>query len=408
MKPTPGPQQPRVVVLTPYFRPVVGGVESNAERLARYLHSGGLGVHVLTKRVTRNLPDIEDMDGIRVERIGPYGDRSAAGKWLLVPAVSEWLARERSTYDVVCCIDFRGAGVAAIVARALTGRPVVLQAQTTGVISAANVDPVLNRWHIDPHGRLGLLAKWCSRAVYGWGDAFACISHEIEREALACGIPRDRVHYLPNAIDMAHFHPASDAERHELRRQFDVPSGAVVCLFVGRLSREKGLMDLMEAWRSIERATLLVAGPDMDGHAWNVGPAAREFVTRHNLGSSVRFLGSVSDVAPLLRAADVVIQPSHFEALGLSAIEALASGVPVVASAVGGLLEFIVDGENGKLCRAEDPVALAAGIRAIVDDGALRRRLAAATRASVLTEYDEQTVFARFRTLLERLVEARA
>jgi glycosyltransferase involved in cell wall biosynthesis len=408
MKPTPGEPKPRVVVLTPYFRPVVGGVESNAERLARYLHGGGLAVHVLTKRVTRSLPDIEDMDGVRVERIGPYGDRSSAGKWRLVPAVSEWLARERSTYDVVCCIDFRGTGVAAIIARALTGRPVVLQAQTAGVISAANVEPTLDRFHIEPNGRLGRLAKWCSRAVYGWGDAFACISHEIEREALACGIPRDRVHYLPNAIDMARFHPPSDAERHEVRRQFDLPLDAVVCLFVGRLSREKGLMDLMEAWRSIEGAILLVAGPDMDGHPWNVGPAAREFVARHNLGPSVRFLGSISDVAPLLRAADAVIQPSHFEALGLSAIEALASGVPVVASAVGGLLEFIVDGGNGKLCRAEDPVALAAGIRSIVEDGALRRRLAAAARGSVLTEYDEQIVFARFRTLLERLIEARA
>jgi glycosyltransferase involved in cell wall biosynthesis len=403
-----GRPKPRVVVVTTYFRPVVGGVESNAERLARYLLGAGFGAHVLTKRVTRRLPDIEDMDGVRVERIGPCGDRSAAGKWRLVPAATEWLARERSTYDIVCCIDCRGTGVAAILARALTGRPVVLQAQTTGVFSAANADPLLSRWHIDPHGRLGLLAKACSRVAYGRADAFACISREIEREALTCGMPRDRVHYLPNAIDMARFHPASDAEKHEFRLQFDLPSDAVVCLFVGRLSREKGLMDLMEAWRSIEHAILLVAGPDMEGHAWNVGPAAREFVTQHNLGSSVRFLGSVSDVASLLRGADVVIQPSHFEALGLSAIEALATGVPVVASAVGGLLEFIVDGENGKLCRAEDPVALAVGVREIVEDGAQRRRLAAAARASVLSEYDEQIVFARFATLLERLVEGRA
>jgi glycosyltransferase involved in cell wall biosynthesis len=405
---TAGRLKPRVVVLTPYFRPVVGGVESNAERLARYLLASGFGVHVLTKRVTRGLPDIEDMDGVRVERVGPYGDRSAGGKWRLVPVVTEWLARERSTHDIVCCIDCRGTGVAAIVARALSRRPVVLQAQTAGVFSADNADPMLSRWHIDPHGRLGRLAKACARAVYGRGDAFACISHEIEREALASGMPRDRVHYLPNAIDMARFHPASDADKREFRRQFDLPSGAVICLFVGRLSREKGLMELMEAWRSIQHGILLVAGPDMEGHAWNVGPAAREFVTRHDLGSSVRFLGSVSDVAPLLRGVDAVIQPSHFEALGLSAIEALASGVPVVASAVGGLLEFIVDGENGKLCRPADPVALAAGMRAIIEDGALRRRLADAARQSVLREYDEQIVFARFAGLLERLVEARA
>jgi glycosyltransferase involved in cell wall biosynthesis len=206
---------------------------------------------------------------------------------------------------------------------------------------------------------------------------------------------------------MTRFRPASGAEKRELRQQLGIPLDAVVCLFVGRLSREKGLMDLMEAWRSVTNAILLIGGPDMDRHPWNVGPAAREVVTRHQL-ESVRFLGSVSDVALLLRVADVVIQPSHFEALGLSAIEALASGVPVIASAIGGLLDFMVDGENGILCPPKDPAALAAAIRALVHDGELRRRLAAGARASVLAEYDEAIVSERFGALLRQLVEARA
>ena len=399
---------PRVVVLTPYFRPIVGGVESNAERLARYLQQHGFAVRVLTKRVTKNLPDIEDMDGVQIERIGPYGDRAAAGKWLLLPQVAEWLGRERSTYDVVCCVDYRGTGVAAVGAGLLTRRPSVFQAQTTGVLSGANMDPALERWKIDPHGAVGRLAKAVPRSIYRRADAFACISRDIEREALACGIARERVHYLPNAIDMTRFRPASVEEKRERRAQLGVPVDAVVCLFIGRLSREKGLMELMEAWPSVANALLLIGGPDMDGHPWNVGPAAREFVARRQLEASVRFLGSVSDVASLLRVADVAIQPSHFEALGLSAIEALASGVPVVASAVGGLLDFMVDGANGKLCPPKDPAALAAAIRAVVDDGELRQRLAAGARESVLAEYDEAIVSARFGALLRQLVEARA
>ena len=399
---------PRVVVLTPYFRPIVGGVESNAERLARYLQQHGFAVRVLTKRVTKELPDVEDMDGVQIERIGPYGDRAAAGKWLLLPQVAEWLGRERSTYDVVCCIDYRGIGVAAIGAGLLTRRPAVFQAQTTGVLSGDNMTSMLERWKIDPNSSIGRLAKAVPRSIYRRADAFACISREIEREALACGIARERVHYLPNAIDMTRFRPADDEEQLRLRHQFGVPAEATVCLFVGRLSREKGLMDLMEAWRSAPDALLLVGGPDMDGHPWNVGPAAREFVDRHGLATSVRFLGSVGDVASLLRVADVAIQPSHFEALGLSAIEALASGVPVVASAVGGLLDFIVDGGNGLLCPPRDPSALARAIRTIVEDEGLRRRLAACARASVLAEYDEAVVSERFGVLLRQLAGARA
>jgi glycosyltransferase involved in cell wall biosynthesis len=377
---------PRVVVLTTYFRPIVGGVESNAERLARFLHASGFQVRVLTKRITPALADAEDMDGVPVERIGPLGERSASGKWRMLPSLLRWLVRHAAGYDVVCCVDYRGVGIAAIAARAVTGRPVVLQAQTPG-------------------GLVRTVLTWPVIAVYRRADALACISHGLEREALAAGVPADRVHFLPNAVDILRFRPADADERRSLRRHWDVPADAVVCLFVGRLSREKGLMDLMAAWHLVRpaNAVLLVAGPDMVDHPWNVGPAAREFVEQHGLGASVRFLGSIADVAPLLRVADLVIQPSHFEALGLSAVEALASGVPVVASAVGGLLDFVVDGENGMLCPPQDPEALSVCIKAFIVDDAFRQRASDRARASVIEQYDEQTVFSRFAVLLRQL-----
>jgi len=204
---------------------------------------------------------------------------------------------------------------------------------------------------------------------------------------------------------MTRFRPPAGDELRLLRRELGLPSSGVVCLFVGRLSREKGLMDLMIAWNESRpaNAVLLIAGPDMVGHSWNEGPAAREFVERHDLGASVRFLGSIADVAPLLRAADVLVQPSHFEALGLSAVEALASGVPVVASAVGGLLDLVVDGENGKLCQPRNPASLAAALGALVGDDAFRRAASARARASVLEQYDERRVFTRFADLLRRV-----
>jgi len=383
---------PRVVLLTTYFRPIVGGVESNAERLARFLHASRYDVRVVTKRITPALADKEDMDGVPIERIGPYGVRSASGKWRMLPSVVRWLVARKAAYDVVCCVDYRGVGVAAIAARAVTGRPVVLQAQTPGNL-------------LDP----ALLARPVIGA-YRRADAFACISHALEREAIAAGVPAGRVHFLPNAVDISRFRPADADERQRLRNERDIPSGAVVCLFVGRLSREKGVMDLMQAWDRLRpaNAVLLVAGPDMTDHPWNEGPAAREFVERHNLNTSVRFLGSIADVAPLLRTADVVIQPSHFEAQGLSAVEALASGVPVVASGVGGLLDFVIDGDNGTLCQPQDPAALAIAIRALVADDGFRQRAATRARASVVDQYDEQKVFARFAQLLQDVVSRAA
>ena len=405
-----------VLVLTPYFAPVMGGVESNAERLAAYLGARGVPVTVLTKRIDAALPDEEERSGFRVRRIGPIGGRTSLGKWRLVPAACLWLIRHAHEYDVVCCVDFRATGLAALVARRVTGRPVVFQAQTTGVVSGENTETALRLVGIDPAGRVAGRIRRLVRGIYGRADAIACISHEIEREAIAAGVPAERVYYFPNAIDMSRFRPPGPGERDRLRARLDVGREAVVCLFVGRLSREKGLLDLLEAWRLLMAdpspsgrapALLLVAGPDMTGHPWDVGPAGRAFVERHGLGGSVRFLGPVSDAAPLVRAADIVVQPSHFEALGLSAIEALASGVPVVASAVGGLLEFIRDGRNGRLCPPQDPARLAACLRSLIDDPAARQRLAAEARASVCGDYDEGVVFGRMQELFERLAGAR-
>jgi glycosyltransferase involved in cell wall biosynthesis len=145
----------------------------------------------------------------------------------------------------------------------------------------------------------------------------------------------------------------------------------------------------------------------MTGHAWDAGAPGRAFVEQHGLQDSIRFIGPLADVAPHIKASDLVVQPSHFEALGLSAIEALACGVPLVASAVGGLLDFVVDGENGRLAQPQNPASLAESIGPLLSDPAARTRLAARARASVLQEYDEQAVFGRMLALFERLAERR-
>jgi glycosyltransferase involved in cell wall biosynthesis len=389
---------PRVLILTAYFHPVIGGVESNALRFARYLRASHVPVQVLTKRLSASLPSTDVVDGVPVRRIGPLGDRSAAGKWLMLPSVMAWLVRHRDTYDVVCAIDYRGVGIAAVAARSVTGHPVMLQGQTTGVLSGSVGGVVADE---DTWTKL---AKWPFRAVYARADAVACISRVLEKEALAYGIPADRVHLIPNAIDMERFAPAEQTDWNLQRKAADIPLDQVVCVFAGRLSIEKGILDLLEAWREAQplpRALLLVAGPDMPESPWDAGPRARALVSEARLEHCVRFLGPVRDVASLFQISNIAIQPSHFEALGLSAIEALACGVPVIATRVGGLPDFI-DDTNGRLVAPSDVPALAAALRELVTRPATRMQLAASARASV-SDYDEQIVFRRMLDLLMEL-----
>ena len=203
---------------------------------------------------------------------------------------------------------------------------------------------------------------------------------------------------------MTRFAPLPAGEREARRHALGFAPGHVACAYVGRLSREKGVLELVEAWKAVQpaNATLLLAGPDMPGSPWDAGPGARAFVEKNGLANSVRFLGATDDVAAVLQTADIAVQPSHFEALGLAAIEALACGVPVVASRVGGLPDFIRDGENGWLVPPKDPTALSAALRSLITDHAARMRMASIARTSV-ADYDERTVFARMVDVLTEL-----
>src|SRR6478672_6823096 len=132
-RPPPGlVSRPSVAVVSTYYRPVVGGAEVAAERLATFLARRGHRVIVLTKRTSRAHKAIEEAAGVTIVRLPPVAERSGRGKWTFLPTLFAALVRHRHDTDVVCCIDYRGIGTAALAARALTGRRVIFQAQTEG------------------------------------------------------------------------------------------------------------------------------------------------------------------------------------------------------------------------------------------------------------------------------------
>jgi len=124
------------------------------------------------------------------------------------------------------------------------------------------------------------------------------------------------------------------------------------------------------------------------------------FVRTHHLEDTVRFEGSDPDPSRFYRAADVFVQPSHFEALGNTAIEAMASGLPVLTSGVGGLADFCVDGANALLHAPRDPESIAAGIGRLLGDGALRERLGHAARCTAVEQFEASTLLDRYAALI--------
>src|SRR5262245_11026040 len=396
----------RVLVLTTYYHPILGGVETHARQLVQHLSRRGFGVDVITKRIGANDPRESRVDDIPVHRVGPAGDRRASGKWTAIPSfLAETVVLGRRA-DVIVCVDYRGIGVAAVLAGRRLGRPVILQAATAGVLASASANDSSG---VPAESAIVRAAKTPARAVYRRGDQFVCIGRDIERETLNAGIPRERVHYLPHGVDLRRFRPAADAERTAIRQAEGWPLDRRVVLFVGRLSTEKGVLDLLEAWRRLDdrSAWLVLVGPDMPAHPWDAGAKARAFIAEHRLEDRTRLYGPSTDTAPLYRAADLFVQPSHFESFGISVIEAMASGVPVVAAEVGGMRDFLVDGRNALLHRPRSPESLAGALRRALDEPDLRARLANAALQTVRQQFDEEALFDRYAALIESTAAAR-
>lgn len=232
-----------------------------------------------------------------------------------------------------------------------------------------------------------------------------CIGDAVEAEARGAGFTR--LVRIPNGVALPPAEPVRPAG-----------SGPTL-LFLGRLQHAKGADLLLEAMPEVPDATLLIAGTGPDE------AALRAQVDALGLGKRVRFLGRRNDVAGLLHGATAFVLPSRSEGLSNALLEALASGAPVVASAIGPNREVLADAGDlnveqvaqgrspwceataGVLVTPENPIALSAGLRAILASAALRQRLALAGPTHATRHYGIASVAARYRALFASLPPSR-
>lgn len=213
-----------------------------------------------------------------------------------------------------------------------------------------------------------------------------CVSAAVRASLLATGFPETAAVLVYNAIDLQRYRPASD--KAALRRSLGWPADDCVVMQVGRLEPVKGHRYALQALARLQAAAcpvrLLIVGE---------GTERRElerYARAHALTAAVTFLGFRDDVPTLLQAADVCLMPSLKEGFGLAMVEAMACGVVPVAFAVGGIPESVTSGENGLLVGAGDVEAMAAAVQTLCWDEALRQRLAAAARQTVMRRYSRE------------------
>ena len=374
----------RIALISEHASPLatIGGADSGGQNvhvaeLARALGERGHHVTVYTRRDDPALPDrVRVGPGVTVEHV-PAGPPITLPKDALLPYMAEFGDHLANRWLVeppdVAHAHFWMSGLAAQrgVGRVPgTGIPVLQTFHALGVVKRRHQgasDP-------SPPSRLRLEAGLARDAAL----VVATCADEVT-ELTALGVPAARVAVVPCGVDLDRFTPSGPRAARDGRHRI---------LSLGRLVERKGVETTIRAMPAVPEAELVIAG---GGDAVADAERARLTAVARAAGvqDRVRLVGQIPrhDVPALLRSADVVVSVPWYEPFGMVPLEAMACGVPVIASAVGGHLDTVVDGRTGALVPPRDPAALAQRLRELLADPARLAAIGSAAAAWARSRY---------------------
>ena len=337
---------------------------------------GGAGVHV--EFLARELARLVELDVEAFAKHGSWDRLASANAALGVLSTDLSIAAAVSECDLVHSHTWY-ANAAGHLAKLLYGIP--------HVMTAHSLEP-LRPWKAEQLGGGYAVSSWVERVAIEAADAVIAVSAGMKADVLAAYplVAPERVHVVHNGIDTELFAPRLDGDA---ARSVGVDPDRPIVLFVGRITRQKGLPHLLRAAASLQTSAQLVlcaASPDEPAIAAEV--AAGIEALNNDRGDVIWLKEPLPrpQLTALLTAATVFVCPSVYEPLGIVNLEAMACGTAVVASAVGGIPEVVVDGETGLLVPydAADPAGfengLALAIDRLVADPARAERMGAAGR----------------------------
>ncbi|MGC8912463.1 MAG: glycosyltransferase [Thermoplasmata archaeon] len=369
----------KILQVTPYFHPHVGGVESHVYALSTGLSKLGHKVTVLTANHTNTLPEKEIIENIEVVRVPTHGN-------LFNTPINP------SIFFTIKNLDFDIAHL---------HFPPPLTSFFASLRLVKMKKPYVLSYHCDvelavPFGNLIVEIYRNTMGKYTVFHASKIIVHTRTYQATSRTVWNIEPEVIPSAVDTQRFNPEkfSQAIREKFRHK-------KLVLFVGRLVYQKGVRFLIEAALRLPKDTgILIVGEGPERER------LERFVKIKNLDTRVHFLGKVSphELPYYFASCDVFVLPSvsRLEAFGLVIVEAMASGKPVVVSDIPGVNEVIEDGKEGLLCRPMMEEDLAEKIMKILNDPEYAKKLGENGRKKVLEKYEWKKVAAQVYGVYEK------
>jgi glycosyltransferase involved in cell wall biosynthesis len=373
------------------FYPWVGGTERQAQKLAARLTELGVDVRVFTGRWSWGMKRRETIDGIPVYRhFTGWGlfeikglRKFAAYIYLLSLLWHLW--RRRRDYDVVHVHMLSYPAFAGV----LGGR----WFRKKSLIKSANSGKGSDIGRMERNALIPGQRQMLPTTLQA--DRMVAINREIITELTTAGVARERITVIPNGVEV---------EGIQAKDRY-AAGDPLTLAFVGRLVTNKGFDVLLDALRKAVdesgemRWQLLVFGDGAERA--NLERRCEEL----GLSNSVTFHGRVDSVAPFLENTDIFVLPSRTEGMSNALLEAMAHGLPCVATRIPGNVDVVTDGEDGVLVESEDAAGLAEALLALGRDEALRERLGKAARRRVEDEYSIDSVANKYIQLYRELIE---
>jgi glycosyltransferase involved in cell wall biosynthesis len=393
----------RIAMVSEHASPLaaLGGVDAGGQNvhvaaLSEALSALGHDVVVYTRRDDPGLPErVRAEQGYEVVHV-PAGPARAVPKDELLPHMGEFARfleqRWQEERPDVVHAHFWMSGLASVLAARKVGVPVVQTYHALGTVKRRHQGAD----DTSPAERIGI-ERMIGREV----DRIAATCDDEVTELLRMGVPRSRISVVPCGVDPTRFRPEGPTARRRYPHRV---------VSVGRLVPRKGFQDLITAMRSLPDTELVIAGGPVDVGSDPEARRLAEHADRLGVRARLRLAGQVSrDAMPaLLRSADVVACVPWYEPFGIVPLEAMACGVPVVASAVGGLIDTVVDGVTGVLVPPRDPSALARALHALLADEARREAYGLAGLDRVEVRYTWSRVAEDTERIYERVTVGQA
>jgi glycosyltransferase involved in cell wall biosynthesis len=387
----------RVLIFSTNYLPFIGGAEIAVREITDRI--ADLEFSMLVPKISRTSPRKETLGKVSVHRIG-FGypiDKFIFPLLGLIAAL--WIDRRRR-FSLSWSIMASQASIAAVFFRML--RPSVPLVLT---LQEGDEEEHLARYVLGSRLLYRMLIRPWHALVFRKADCVTAISSYLKDRAASMGVHAS-VDIVPNGVDLSRFVPESPysslEQRAHIRTQLGAAESDTLLVTTSRLVEKNGVEDIVRALKSLPESVFLVvigSGKLLE----RLKSVADEL---HLLGR-IRFVGELPqrDIPAYLHASDIFVRPSLSEGFGNSFVEAMAAGLPVVATPVGGIVDFLEDGVTGLFAKPGNPASVAKAISRLLADTDLAAKVRVNAFAMVKERYDWATVAAAMRRSFARCLE---